>query len=171
MLVTVIAFFSAVPTASAHAELLQSSPRAGSVVGGDFHGIRMQFTGLDGSADHDVRLFGPDGQRIDAQVIRDQAVQRLVLSIAPLTVPGEYTVAYVDLLGADGDITDGSFSFRWDPTAPDPEPLTISLDVNDGFDWVALVLLMAAAACLAFLVARFSSALREHRAAQAGAER
>lgn len=154
----------AAPRAAAHAELLQSSPAPGSVVGGSFHSITMHFGGLAIDGPHTVELFDPAGKPVDTSPVVQERL-RLILPIEPLQVPGEYSIQY-SILGDDNDRTSDSFQFRFDPAADDPEPVTLP-NGEPGFDFVQLGLLLAGAALLAFLVHRFVFALREHRAAQA----
>lgn len=149
------------PPARAHAELLQSSPEGGETVGGSFHEIVLQFFGLDENAPQDAQLFDPAGNRIESVLARSG--QRLVIPIDPLTVPGEYTVTY-EVNGSDGDVTSESFTFRYDPAADEPKGITIDLG-SDGIDPIGYGLLLVGAAITAFLVHRFLTALREHRAA------
>lgn len=163
LLLIVTIFVSDVPRASAHAELLQSSPAVGSVVGGSFHSITMHFSGLALSGPHTVELRDPAGNLVEASPVVQERL-RLILPIEPLEVAGEYSIRY-SILGDDNDRTSDSFQFRYDPTAEDPEPVTLP-NGEPGFDFVQLGLLLAAAALLAFLVHRFVFAWREHRAAQ-----
>lgn len=153
----------AVPTADAHAELRQSSPAAGQTVGGEFHQVALFFSGLDGSLPQQVRLYDPAGNLLR----EDPALldQRLVLSIDPLTIPGEYLVTY-EVTGIDSDFTSESFTFFYEPGAAEPEPITIETFGDDGFDIINFALLLAGAGLAAFLVHRFMSAWRDHRAAQ-----
>lgn len=164
--VTVVAFLAvalaATPTAGAHSELLQSSPRSGATVGGSFHQVALQFGGLAEGPAHDLSLVDPAGNEITTIAVQEG--QRVVLPIEPLAVPGMYTVRYA-VVGADGDNTSGSFTFRFDPAADEPLALTIGNTSDPGFDFIAFGLLLAGAAVLGFLVYRFSSALRDHRAA------
>lgn len=149
--------------AYAHAELRQASPDVGQTVGGEFHSIAMQFTGLDPAVTHQAKLFDPAGNQIDTTLAAEN--QRLVLPIEPLSVPGEYTVTYA-VRGIDGDFTEDSFSFRFDPAADEPDGITVAVAEPGGFDFVGYALLLAAAALAAFLVHRFFAAYREHRASQ-----
>lgn len=151
------------PTALAHAELRESSPAADQTVGGSFHQIAMHFTGLDPAAIHEAKLFDPAGNLVTDKSASEG--QRFVIPIEPLTVPGEYMVTYA-VHGIDGDFTEESFGFRFDPAADEPAGITIGVIEPEGFDFVLLTLLLVAAGLAAFLVARVMSAWREHRAAQ-----
>lgn len=152
------------PRASAHAELLQSSPAAGSIVGGEFHSIVLHFSDIDWNGTHVAELYGPDGAQVPTQAIVHER-QRLTIPIEPLTVPGLYTVTYTTE-GVDNDVITDSLSFRFDPAADRPTGITLSNGGDAGFDWVGFGLLLVGAGLLAFLVARFVAAVREHRAAQ-----
>jgi len=154
----------AIPAAEAHAELREASPGVGQTVGGEFHRIAMHFTGLDATQPQAMQLFDPAGNLIDEGGAAEG--QRLVLSISPLTLPGEYTVNY-QVNGIDGDYVEESYTFRYEPSADEPSELTIGNPIDEGFDWVTFALLLAGSATAAFLVHRFFTALRDHRAAQA----
>lgn len=153
----------ALPTAQAHAELRQSSPAAGETVGGEFHQVALLFSGLDASLPQQARLYDPAGTLLR----EDPALfdQRLVLSIDPFTLPGEYSVTY-EVTGIDGDFTSESFTFFYQPDEPEPEPITIETFGDDGFDVVNFALLLAGAGVAAFLLHRVLTAWREHRVAQ-----
>jgi len=164
LLLCIVGLVAAAPSASAHAELLQASPAPGSIVGGEFHSIVLHFGGIDWEATHSAQLFGPDGAVIETpEVIHDR--QRLVIPLEPLTVPGTYEVRYT-VQGVDGDVTSEVMTFRFDPGAPAPEGVTLSNGGDTGFDWVAFALLLVGAALLAFLIARFMFAWREHQQAK-----
>lgn len=159
-----MALFAASPAASAHAELLQASPAPGSIVGGEFHSIVLHFGGIDWEGTHVAELFGPDGARIETpDVIHDR--QRLVIPLEPLTIPGNYTVSFT-IEGVDGDVTSETMNFRFDPGSPPPVGVTLSNGGDTGFDWVGFALLLVGAGLLAFLVARFGTALKQHRQAK-----
>ena len=151
------------PPASAHAELIQSSPRGDSVVGGKFHGISLLFTGIDNEVMPQVELQGPPGAELEVSPLtRDR--QKVVLPIEPLTVPGTYTVTWSALSGdGDGPVA-GSFAFDYEPEADHPPGITIAqAGEQSRFDAVAIALLAVGAALLAFLVHRVWFALRMQR--------
>lgn len=153
------------PAAHAHAELLQSSPAPGSVVGGEFHSIVLHFGGIDWEGSHLAEVFGPDGVKIvTPEPIHER--QRLVIPLEPLTVPGNYTVRYT-IEGDDNDTTSESMMFRFDPSAARPEGVTLANGGETGFDLVGFGLLLVGAGLLAFLVARFVTASKQHRRAAA----
>lgn len=151
------------PAALAHAELRQSSPAADETVGGEFHQITLQFTGLDANNVQRAEIFDPAGNSIGSPATNEG--QRIVISIEPLRVAGQYTVSY-SVNGIDGDFTEESFSFRYDPDADEPSGITIGLAEPRGFDFISLGLLLIGAALAAFLVHRVMEASREHRAAK-----
>lgn len=166
-LLCALALVTALPPAAAHAELLQSSPAASSVVGGEFHSIVLHFGGIDWEGNQVAELFGPDGAQITTPAIIQER-QRVTIPIEPLTVPGNYRVRYT-IEGDDNDIITEAFTFRFDPAADAPTGVTLANGGDQGFDWISLVLLMALAALVAFLIARFLAALKEHRLAQQAA--
>lgn len=166
LLAAVLPLAIALPSAQAHAELRQSSPAAGATVGGEFHQVAMFFTGLDAALPQQARLFDPAGNLVrEGPSLEDQ---QMVLSIDPLTVPGEYLVTY-EVTGIDGDFTAESFTFFYEPDADEPDPLTIEIYGDDGFDVINFVLLLVGAGLAAFLVHRVVTAWREDRAASRAA--
>ena len=152
------------PSALAHAELRQSSPAAGETVGGEIHGILLQFFDLDVVPPQTVNVFDAAGNEIVGSVSRED--QRLAFApIDPIATPGEYIVTYA-VVGVDGDFSEGSFTFTWEAGAPAPSGITVDLGQDGGFDLISFVFLLIGAGLLAFLVQRFMFAYKEHRAAQ-----
>lgn len=150
------------PEAMAHAELRQASPRVDSVVGGEFHSISLQFSGLDTEAEFRAELLDPAGTPIGGTAVREE--MRIVIPIEPLEVPGVYTVSYTTI-GVDGDLVSETYNFRYDPSSPEPEGITIEITTVERLGWFGYLLLLAGAAVLGYLVHRFRFAYREHRAA------
>ncbi len=152
-------------TAYAHAELRQSSPEGGEVVGGSLHAVTLQFFDLDVSKPPVAQIFDAAGNELPSQLNRED--QRVVIAlIDPIATPGEYLVTY-EMTGLDGDFSEESFTFRWEEGAPEPKGITVDLTVPVGFDTANYILILVAAGVAAFLVHRFLVALREHKAAQA----
>lgn len=154
---------TAAPEALAHAELRQASPRVDSVVGGEFHSISLQFSGLDTEADFRAELLDPSGTPIGGQAVREE--MRIVIPIEPLEVPGVYTVSYTTI-GVDEDLVSDTYSFRYEPSAAEPEAIDIEITTVDRLGWFGYALLLVGAALLGFLVHRVRFAYRAHRAAQ-----
>ena len=166
-LVAVLGLLLAIaPNAWAHAELRQASPRVGSVVGGEFHSISLQFSGLDTEADFRAELLDPSGTPIGGKAVREE--MRIVIPIEPLEVPGVYTVSYTTI-GVDEDLVSDTYTFRYDPSAPEPEGITIEITTVERVGWFGYALLLVGAALLGYLAHRFRFAYREHRAAQQAA--
>ena len=163
LLTALLVVLAPAPNAVAHAELRQASPRVDSVVGGVFHSVQLQFSFLS-DGPFRAELLDPAGQPIGKPAVRED--QRIVIPIDPLQVPGTYTVSYT-VTGADGDLTSDLFSFRYEPDAAEPEPITIDVGGVDSWGWFDWALLIAAAAVLGYLVHRITWAWRGHRAAQA----
>ena len=151
------------PAAHAHAELRQASPRVDSVVGGEFHSISLQFSGLDTEAEFRAELLDPAGNPIGGTAVREE--MRVVIPIEPLKVPGVYTVSYTTI-GLDGDLVSDLFTFRYDPSAAEPEGITIEITTVERLGWFGYALLLVGAAVLGYLVHRFRFAYREHRQAK-----
>ncbi len=154
---------TAAPEALAHAELRQASPRVDSVVGGEFHSISLQFSGLDTEADFRAELIDPAGNPIGGKAVREE--MRIVIPIEPLEVPGVYTVSYTTI-GVDDDLVSDLYTFRYDPSAAEPEGITIEITTVERIGWFGYALLLVGAALLGYLVHRFRFAYREHRQAQ-----
>jgi len=140
----------AIPTADAHAELRSASPAAGETVGGEFHQISLRFIGLDPELPQNIQLFDPAGNLIkEGGAVEGQVV---ALSIDPLELRGEYIVIY----------------HQFDPAVEPPSPLDLGGPSEEGIDWILFGVLLAASAIAAFMVHRFATAVRDHRAAQRG---
>lgn len=146
--------------AFAHAELRQASPRVDSVVGGEFHSISLQFSGLDTDAPFRAELLDPSGQPIGGEAVAED--QRIVIPIEPLEVPGTYTVSYTTT-GEDGDLVSEVYTFRYDPEAPEPEGITIEITTVERLGWFGYVLLLAGAAVLGYLAHRVRFAWKQHQ--------
>ena len=123
----------------------------------------MQFSGLDTEAEFRAELLDPAGVPIGGTAVREE--MRIVIPIEPLEVPGIYTVSYTTI-GVDSDLVSDTYSFRYDPSAPEPEGITIEITTVERLGWFGYVLLLAGAAVLGYLAHRFRFAYREHRAAQ-----
>ena len=154
----------AAPDAAAHAELRQASPRVGSTVGGTFHSVSMQFSGLDTDAGFRAELLDPGGMSIGQPAVAEK--QRIVIPIEPLSVPGVYTVSYTTI-GEDGDVESDVFTFRYDPAAPEPEGIDIEITTVERVGWFGYALLLVGAALLGYLAHRVRSAWKAQNADRA----
>ena len=161
LLVIVIAALTAAvlapSAASAHAELLQASPRVGSTVGGEFHSVALQFVGLDDLAAFEAALLDPAGNSIGQPPASENG--RLVIPIDPLEAPGTYTVTYTTT-GIDRDIVSDAFTFRFDPAAEAPPAIDIEFATTSTFEWLDYLFLLALAGAAGYLVHRVRHAWR-----------
>ncbi len=132
------------------------------------HSIALQFFDLDLSKQQDAKVFDAAGNELPSQL--NQEDQRLVIALTdPITTAGDYLVTFA-VHGIDGDFSEESFSFQWEEGAPEPKGITVDLTSPIGFDTTNFILLLVAAVIGAFLVQRFLTALKQHRAAQQRAD-
>lgn len=153
----------------AHAEMIEASPDRDDVAGGEFHSIRMQFVGLDVTDQHTFVLTDPAGNVVTDSWVQEG--QKVVIPIEPLSEPGVYTVSF-RTLGVDADTSDRSFSFTFDPDAPEPGPIEFTPDTpkTNGLDTLSWLLIalgtLIFAAIVINAIVQFK-ALREQRAVHA----
>ncbi len=106
--------------ALAHSDLLQASPAQGSVVGGTVDFVDLVFT--DTVDDFVMSVTGADGTVVSGAVIVAEG-HLIRYSMDQLVTEGDYRVEY-NMVSADGDFTEGGFSFTYSASAP--EPLRVS---------------------------------------------
>lgn len=118
----------------AHAEIQESAPASGQVLGGRVDHVDILFLGPIERAE--IVLIGPDGEQIDvgeAEVRRNGLI--VTADFDPLSEPGSYTVAHREL-AADGDEQSDAYGFVYDP---DAEGRLESLFERDsGPNWLVL---------------------------------
>lgn len=104
--------------ATAHTELVASSPAAGEQVEEPLSTIALTFgDALLPDGEHAIGLFGPDGAEIAAADVAEQLEGELRLDIeVGLPSAGAYTVRWV-IVAADGDEQRGEFEFVATSTA------------------------------------------------------
>lgn len=166
------ALLVAVPgMAGAHAELLEASPQRSSTVGGTVDEISLQFVGLAHPGDHEVLILDPLGSRVEILSL-EQDFNRLNVSIAPLTIEGEYIVSH-QTDGADGDLGTGSYVFTYDADADPPTGIEHRQE-TPGVDWVTVALIavtvLGALAWLAYVANRLRKPPPDHTDADAHAD-
>lgn len=94
----------------AHAALLRSNPRAGSVVGSELTRIRLEFSEeLVPDLCH-IGIRGPDGSHVDLSVSGDPRDVRALIAPVPSLQPGNYEVMW-HAVSADGHPVEGHYRF------------------------------------------------------------
>lgn len=114
-----VGLLGAVP-AGAHTDLIQGSPGPGQRVGGDVDFVDLVFGAVVTEAIVEVK--GPDGTVAAGEmVVADGQIIRHRLE-ASLTEVGRYLVEY-QMVSDDGDLTERSYFFDYDPDAVAPTRL------------------------------------------------
>ncbi len=108
----------AAPAASAHTELESSDPADGSVVQVVPTAVSLTFSESLVDLEPVLIVTGPDGQPQQSGAVRLEGAV-LGVDLAPLTVPGAYTVAY-RVVSADGHPVEGQVAFALDAAALAP---------------------------------------------------
>ncbi len=136
--------------AAAHTDLLQASPGPGQRAGGTIDFIDLAFTEPVTEAAVQV-LFG--GSSLPGQVtVGEGAIIRFELD-EPLAQSGTYEVRY-QMISYDLDPTESSFSFLFEPDAPQAFRIGQVPEEDTGRNWtqiIATAVLVASLAGLAFL--------------------
>ena len=132
--------------ASAHAELISSTPAANSSLRESPPFLTMDFSEAVDAATASVLIFD-DLQRqvIGADDLQVEASGRIVAISLPPLDPGVYTVSYRVTSAVDGHVTTGSWAFLIDPTGTLPPPQVATLSGSPSGDaptviarWLAL---------------------------------
>jgi methionine-rich copper-binding protein CopC len=103
--------------ASAHSQLLQSSPGWGQVVGEPVTGVELAFS--EPVTDIDVSVTDPNGAAVPGTI---DGSGNLIVRFAfdeAISEPGRYEVNY-EVVSADGDPTSTAYPFTFDPAAAPP---------------------------------------------------
>ena len=141
-------------TAEAHAEMTQSAPRPGQVVGGIIDQVEMAFREpIQDHENNQVVLERPDGTRTQTAATVNG---RLVTGrFEPLAEPGDYKVIWGLVDEVDGDWTTEEFPFIYDPSAAPPEwlPESAARGPGGGDGIGGTVLLVAVVAVAAVFAA------------------
>ncbi len=104
---------------SAHTELLQGSPGPAQQAGGTVDFVDLAF--FEPVSDVVIEIEGPDGQLLDgAMVVADGQIIRY--EMPALTDVGRYILRYT-MTSADGDFTESTYFFEFDPAALQPTRL------------------------------------------------
>jgi methionine-rich copper-binding protein CopC len=111
---------------AAHTELLQASPGPSQRVGGTVDFVDLVFLAPVSSVE--VEIDGPDGPVPSRVASPDGQIIHVVLE--PIETPGSYQVTY-RMRSNDGDDTEGTFLFTYQPGAPEP-PRFDTADLADG---------------------------------------
>ncbi|MFJ9167366.1 copper resistance CopC/CopD family protein, partial [Lysinibacillus fusiformis] len=132
--------------ASAHADLLSSSPANGAVLAAVPQQVVLVFSDQVTSALSSVRVTGPDGQRADTGPAQDAPAEseRLTTALAPDAHPGTYVLVWRATTAADGHTTTGTLTFsvgsQGHPAAAVPRPAhdAVTDAVLDTTVWLGL---------------------------------
>ena len=122
-----------------HAELIETSPKRSSTVGGEVSEVALQFVGLRHPGDHEILILDPLGNSVEI-IDFEQDFNRLNVTIAPLRIEGDYIVSY-QTDGIDGDLTTDSYTFAFDADADPPEGIEHTQE-TPGVDWVTVALII-----------------------------
>ena len=110
-------------TASAHAELRESSPGQDAVVGGEIGEIQLAFwSRLSPEGRNEISLSGPDGKPVAAAGKARLGAGVLAQPFEPLTVEGTYQVRYF-VTAEDGEPLEGQYVFAFDSDAAAATPV------------------------------------------------
>lgn len=100
---------------AAHTDLLQASPGPSQRVGGTVDFVDLVFLAPVSSVE--VEIDGPDGP-VPSQVASPDG-QIIHVAFQPIETPGSYQVTY-RMRSDDGDDTEATFLFTYQPGAPEP---------------------------------------------------
>lgn len=167
MLVLAAAGLLASPgSASAHGELVASSPTPGELVGNVVH-IDLVFSTP--VFDYTFTVERPDGEPLEGAVV-EKAPSYLSYETAPLSDEGQYIVRY-SATDSDGDLVEGAYAFTFEVGAPNPTELPVDLSVllvDEGLPWWNYALLLVGVVVIAVLAGLLAEKIRRLRALDAG---
>ena len=155
----------AVQPAAGHTDLLQASPGAGQRAGGEIDFIDLAF--FEPVSGASVTVVHDGATVPGSMTVTDGSIIRFAFDEA-LSSAGTYDVTY-EMISYDLDETRGSFSFTFEPEAP--QARRIGTVEPEGRNWVQIIatgVLIAALAGVAFL---FLSRLESRRRAEQQVER
>lgn len=132
--------------ASAHADLLSSSPANGAVLAAVPQQVVLVFSDQVTSALSSVRVTGPDGRRADTGPAQDAPAEseRLTVTLGPDSHPGTYVLVWRATTANDGHTTTGTLTFSVGspdhPAAAVPRPAhdAVTDAVLDTTVWLGL---------------------------------
>lgn len=138
-----------VPSVSAHAEVLGSSPAAGSTVGGSVDRIDIVFADQVSSAT--IELSGPDGP-VPGEVVQTEGLVIALKLERTLETEGLYQVKFA-FSSIDEDLVELEYSFTYQKSAPESLPVAAdATSSGSSSNTVAYVFLGAATAALGGLL-------------------
>lgn len=124
----------------AHGTFLDARPLPGVVVGGVVDEVSFLFPEPVDPDSAVITVTGPDGLSVPARgEVESPAPSAVRVAIEALTLPGEHRVDHA-VTSLDGFIFEGTFTFRYDPTAPPLDPLPYG---RDPLPWPWLVGIVA----------------------------
>jgi copper transport protein len=116
--------------AQAHGELARSDPPADAIIETAPARVTLWFTEAPELRFSEIQVLDRAGRRVDAGSLRDDATDRLALSIGlQATAPGTYTVLWKALSAVDGHVTRGAFGFT---VGLDQTPTGLLVDAEEG---------------------------------------
>jgi len=95
---------------SAHALIVESTPRPDDTVSPPFSRVVLRFNSRIEEPVARVWIVGPDGGRVPLRVNGNAPPGHLIAAV-PVLAPGSYRLEW-QVLSADGHLTRGSFQFR-----------------------------------------------------------
>src|SRR5579872_1585544 len=121
---TAAALLATAPAALAHATLQSTSPAEGSIAATAPASVSATFDEAVGVSPDSLRVFAPDGQRVDSgQTAHGRVPQQIVISLVPGLGRGTYTVAW-HVISADSHPVQGAFTFS--EGAPSASTVTLA---------------------------------------------
>ena len=99
--------------ASAHADLLSSSPADGAVLAAEPQQVVLVFSEEVTAGLSSVRVTGPDGRRVDSAPVQDAQAEseRITVALVPDPQPGTYVLNWRATTADDGHTTSGTLTF------------------------------------------------------------
>ena len=99
--------------ASAHADLLSSSPADGAVLAAEPQQVVLVFSEEVTAGLSSVRVTGPDGRRVDSAPVQDAHAEsdRITVALVPDPQPGTYVLNWRATTADDGHTTSGTLTF------------------------------------------------------------
>lgn len=135
--------------ASAHATLVSTTPADGSVLHRPLAAVSVTFDESVGITTDSLRVYAPDGSRVDTGGAQHLTAQRVDVRLQPALAPGTYTAAW-QVVSADSHPVSGAFTFSLGHRSGHVEAADVKVDANGvvqaGYDVVRGLSFLAFAA-------------------------